>query len=104
MRPSYVDGDWVLVEPVAVSHPVRVGEVVLSRWSDRLVTHRVVSLRDGAAVTRGDACSWNDPPIPLSALLGRVIEVRRGARLLPAMRRAARKIAHILMKPVGGSR
>ena len=104
MRPSYVDGDWVLVEPASASHPVRVGEVVLTRWSDRLVTHRVVSLRDGVAVTRGDACSWNDPPIPVSALLGRVIGVRRAKRILPAMRGTARKIAHILMEQMGGGR
>jgi signal peptidase I len=92
MEPTYFDGDWLLVEPLAGSRPIRPGEVVVARRDHHLVTHRIVELRNGMVVTRGDACVRVDPPIPAGALLGRVIEARRGSGLRRFVRRLARRI------------
>jgi signal peptidase I len=92
MEPTYFDGDWLLVEPLAGSRPIRSGEVVVARRDLHLVTHRIVALRSGIAVTRGDACTRVDPPIPAAALLGRVVEVRQGRGLRRFVRRLARRI------------
>jgi hypothetical protein len=73
MAPLVRDGDVVCVEPGAA----RPGELVLAERDGRLVTHRLVSLAAGVAVTRGDACRGDDPPVPATALLGRVVRIKR---------------------------
>ena len=95
MEPTYFAGDWLLVEPLAGSRPIRPGEVVVARRDDLLVSHRIVELRNGMAVTRGDACVGVDSPIPAAALLGRVVGVRRGKGLRGFVRRLARRIVPV---------
>jgi signal peptidase I len=102
MEPTYFDGDWLLVEPLAGSPPVRPGEVVVARRDHHLVTHRIVELRNGMAVTRGDACTRVDPPIRTAALLGRVVEVRQGRGLRRFVRRLARRIIPVPRLRTGG--
>src|SRR5262249_11500319 len=92
MEPTYFDGDWLRVEPLSGSRPIRAGEVVVVRRERQLVTHRIVELFGGVAVTRGDACARVDSPIPTSALLGRVVDVRPGRGLRRFVRRLARRI------------
>lgn len=104
MEPSYGDGDWLLVKPLAGAPPPSPGEVVVARRGDRLVTHRLVELRDGMAITKGDACSSLDPPVPMGALLGRVIAARRGMSRVPGYRRARRLVRRILAAYRGGRR
>lgn len=104
MEPTYFDGDWVLVEPLAGSRPIRPGEVVVARRDHHLVTHRIVELRSGLAVTRGDACKRVDPPIPAAALLGRVVGVRRGRGLRCFVRRLARRIVRVPRLGANGRR
>ncbi len=60
MEPAYRPGDAVLVEPDR-RLPVP-GDVITFRKpsSNRLVTHRVVSVTDGLIVTKGDANESND--------------------------------------------
>jgi hypothetical protein len=81
MAPLMRDGDLLTVEPLAAGAGARPGEVVVAARSGLLVTHRLVSLRDGMAVTRGDACGGDDPPVPASDVLGRVVRVRKRSRL-----------------------
>jgi hypothetical protein len=85
MAPALCDGDWLTVEPLCGQ--ARVGDIVVMRWCETLVTHRVVSVGDSGAVTRGDACAAVDPLVPPSELLGRVVAVQP-ARGLPARARA----------------
>ncbi len=103
MEPTYADGDWLLVEHVVGSSPVRLGEVVVARRGERLVTHRVVRLQGEFAVTKGDACAHADPPVAIRALLGRVIGVRRKPGLLPRLRRVVRSMRRFVEAPSGGS-
>lgn len=81
MRPAIEDGDIITVEPIT-EVPVRQGDIVLyhSRF-DTAVIHRVVrverSSSERAVVTRGDAASHNDGPVPIHRVLGRVKLVER---------------------------
>ncbi len=78
------------------------GEVVVARRGDRLVTHRLVELREGMAITKGDACSSVDPPVPIGALLGRVVAARRGANRFPGYRLVRRLMQRISTACRGG--
>jgi signal peptidase I len=102
MEPAYVDGDRLLVQPLAGAPPIRPSEVVVARRGRRLVTHRVVDVRDGMVITKGDACPGTDPPMPLSALLGRVTQAHRGPRLLRGYRTIRRFVSRALRAGRGG--
>jgi hypothetical protein len=99
MAPALRDGDRLRVEPLA-AEPTP-GEIVLVRRGAVLVAHRLIALADGRAITRGDACPDDDPPVPAAMLCGRVVEVVRGERRLrPArpglLRRGARWLGRLL--------
>jgi hypothetical protein len=79
MAPALRPGDRLRVEPFGAAPP-SAGEVVVARRGARLVTHRLRSLASGRAITRGDGCLRADPPIAVEALVGRVVEIRRGGR------------------------
>jgi len=79
MEPTYAPGDWLLVKPLTNAPALNPGEVVVARRGDRLVMHRLVSVRDGMAFTQGDACRRPDSPVSVGALLGRVVGTRRRA-------------------------
>lgn len=80
MEPQLGDGDALLVVPLAGGEPPRPGEILVARRGRRLVTHRLVDLREGIATTRGDSCPSVDPPLPADALLARVVQVKRGPK------------------------
>jgi len=81
MSPAIEDGDIITLEAVA-DDPVKQGDIVLyqSRF-DTAVIHRVIRLErpssERCIVTRGDAASHNDSPVPLHRILGRVKRVER---------------------------
>lgn len=81
MRPSLDDGDLVTVEPVSVQ-AVREGDIVLYQsLRDTALIHRVVRFEQRSAgrfmVTRGDASSALDVPVPLHHVMGRVTTIDR---------------------------
>ncbi|MEK6325886.1 MAG: signal peptidase I [Acidobacteriota bacterium] len=81
MSPAIEDGDIITLEPVS-EEPVKQGDIVLyqSRM-DTAVIHRIIRLERSSSerciVTRGDAASHNDSPVPLHRILGRVKRVER---------------------------
>lgn len=81
MRPAIEDGDVITLEPIT-EEPIKQGDIVLyhSRF-DTAVIHRVIRLERSASerciVTRGDAASHNDTPVPVHRILGRVKRVER---------------------------
>ena len=101
MEPSLVDGDRVLVEPLGAGVEPYRGEVVLARLASSLVIHRVVTVSDGVAVTKGDARVDVDPPVRLDGVLGRVVQVRPSWR--GRTRRHLRR-ARSFAKALGGTR
>jgi hypothetical protein len=60
---------------------VRVGDVVTYELRGLMFTHRVVRSQGGTVVCRGDNHLQNDPPVLLSNVLGRAVEVIGGGRL-----------------------
>lgn len=81
MRPAIEDGDLITILPVSDAL-IKPGEIVLyqSRF-DTAVIHRVIridrSSSERMVVTRGDAASQNDTPVPLDRVLGVVKRVER---------------------------
>jgi hypothetical protein len=86
MAPRFADGDRVRVAAARVYLP---GDVVVFRAADgRLMVHRLLGYRLRALVTRGDSCPVHDAPVPLNAVLGRVVTARptAAARLRALLR------------------
>ena len=68
-------GDLVLTVDVAPEE-VAVGDIIRFRSGDVDILHRVVEVRNAGGlefITRGDANNVNDPPLPASAVEGRVV-------------------------------
>lgn len=82
-------GDVVEVEPVRVGQLWR-GDVVVYERFGRVLAHRLIGILDSRLddvrlIVRGDNQSVSDPPVPSSAVLGRVTRVERN---LPQLLRA----------------
>ena len=82
MRPFIPDGTPVMVRPLTRRAP-RIGDIVLVPWGNDAALHRVVRVQDGQVTTRGDGCPTEDPPIPVTAVLGVAIHALRKGRSLP---------------------
>ena len=97
MAPTLAPGDLVRVEPTRA--PAR-GEVVTFSFGGDVVTHRIVKVTRDAIVCRRDNRRAADPPVPLAALNGRVVEVAgkgplrggRGGLWSASARRFARRV------------
>ncbi len=82
MQPMLIEGDLVLVAP---SRDVMVGDVIVYRRQEELVTHRLLEIEFAASGERilhakGDHVLSMDAPIPDAELIGRVVSIRRGSR------------------------
>jgi hypothetical protein len=79
MSPTLRPGATVRLEPCT---SMRVGDVVTYELGKLMFTHRVVKLQGDTVVCRGDNHLRNDPPVPVSDVLGRAVEtVGGGLRL-----------------------
>lgn len=84
MHPMLRDGDLVLVAP---SREVKIGDVVVFRHKDELITHRILWINTNThgectLRTKGDHVLSLDAPISETELVGRVVAIRRGSRQL----------------------
>jgi hypothetical protein len=78
MLPSLWPGDEIAVRRQSAAG-LSAGQVVLGYRNQAFVAHRVVAIRDGAVVTRGDALAYEDAPLREDEVLGVVVSiVRRG--------------------------
>lgn len=81
MAPFLSHNDVVWLRPVAPDR-LRLGDVALYRDGSRHVVHRFLRRRWAGGqellILRGDAMGRNDPPVPASQLLGRVVRLDRG--------------------------
>jgi signal peptidase len=93
MLPALWPGD-VLTIVGALSTEIVPGDIVLVLRNDRIFAHRLLGRHKDASlrawITKGDAMSDNDPPAPESALLGRVVSIRRYGRDLTPGRQISR--------------
>jgi signal peptidase I len=85
MLPAVHPGDIVWVRSADATR-ARPGDIVLFAREERLVVHRVTErwTKRGELrwVTRGDTLSYKDPPISSAELLGRIVAIERGKRLI----------------------
>jgi signal peptidase len=82
MRPTIQHGDLVTVEPIDASE-IRRGNILLYRDGDHVVAHRVVGLTASKRfLLCGDGVETPDPPVRPDQVLGRVVALERGGRLL----------------------
>jgi signal peptidase I len=106
MHPTIRFGETIVIEPLGQS-PVRVGDVLLYRRGRGAIAHRVIQVVSSNAgrqtlIFRGDAADCWDSPIELEHVLGRVVGVERGGRMMrfgvlsrnvsPALGRALRHV------------
>jgi hypothetical protein len=102
MYPTIRDGEAVTVAAVAAADVVR-GDILLCRHGARLLAHRVTGvIADGSERSfelRGDAKAGCDAPVGASAVIGKVVSVRRNGRVIALegrtahLRRATRSAA-----------
>ena len=76
MQPAIRPGDRVLLAPPKA---LQAGVVVLADMGEKLILHRIVTLKEGVVVLRGDAAFADDRPISISEVVGIVRKVARGA-------------------------
>lgn len=74
MEPTLRPGDRVLLR--ASRSTWRSGRVVLSELRGRAVLHRLVRVDGQNVTTAGDACRFEDPPVPHSALIAEAVAVQ----------------------------
>jgi signal peptidase I len=100
MSPAIEDGDVITIEPIT-DLPIRQGDIVLyhSRF-DTAVIHRIVRLdrasSDRSVLTRGDAATQNDLPVPVHRILGRVKLVERAGERIN-MERPKQKLTQLVV-------
>jgi signal peptidase I len=81
MNPFLLSGDLLEVEPL--KSEITRGDVIYFRSPDdgRMVVHRVTGANAAGVQTRGDNNPADDPtPVPLDAIVGRVVAAHRGQR------------------------
>jgi peptidase S24-like protein len=79
MAPTIRHGDCVLLE--ASRRAPRRGDVVLVQGARGLILHRVIQVRGGSVLTRGDACTATDPPVRAEEIIALTEVARRGDTL-----------------------
>ena len=99
MHPTIRAGEAITVEPVALSD-LHIADVVLYRTEASVLAHRVIGRQkaagaQGAFLVRGDACGDCDEPVAEDQVLGKVVAVERGDRVIALDRRTA-KFWHLL--------
>jgi signal peptidase len=86
MHPTIRHGDVITVEPVAPSK-LKSGDIILYRLQSDFVAHRIVNIKetDGCGLTfisRGDASTFCDAPVKPEQILGKIVRLERGNRVI----------------------
>jgi len=85
MWPTLAPGDAVLVRGACMDE-LRVGDIVIGKWGEGWRAHRLIECRREAAqtllITQGDNCGMADEAWPAAQLVGVIVAVRRGERVL----------------------
>ncbi len=83
MLPSLWPGDILLIEQTGFAD-LQPGDLVLYSSEGRFVVHRILKKEEQAVITRGDARTECDDPVPAASVHGRVASIERGAfRFVP---------------------
>jgi len=86
MLPLLRPGDLVQVRRMPVE-ALRQGDVIVVNSAGNPITHRLVMVDAQGWHTKGDSCTFADPPVPAEAIWGRVVSVERGDTCLDLQNR-----------------
>jgi signal peptidase I len=78
MTPTFQAGDGLLVKR---GQKLKPGDIVSYRRPDEpdvVISHRLINLKNGWLTTQGDAAKAEDPPVPISLVVGRAQAVTPG--------------------------
>ena len=86
MQPAILDGDLITVEPVSLAD-IKRGDIILYRSTMGVTAHRVVRIYRGNGsatlfILRGDAPGSPDERVDSQDVLGKVVWLHRGGRLV----------------------
>lgn len=74
------------------------GEIVAFSLGNSLLVHRVVTVRGELVTCRGDNTVRDDPPVPVAAVLGRLVAISGRSRVPDAPRDVARALARYTVR------
>ena len=94
MIPTLRPGEIVFVEPCSSPEP---GDIVAFALGEGLLVHRVVRSEAGSVTCRGDNRLADDPPVPLGAILGKVVQVA-GRKSVPDRHRDVTRVRLRMMR------
>jgi signal peptidase I len=102
MHPAIREGETITVRPVSPS-AVRPGDIILYRWQQGIIAHRVVGIEKAAGgdfrlLTRGDAAGAQIEPVAPDQVLGKVVSAERNGRRIDlyGIRSKVQRILHPL--------
>jgi signal peptidase I len=85
MRPFINNGEAVTIKPIKPDK-VRCGDIVVYQFGDRLKAHRFLKFKtisnDVCIIAKGDKTINVDQPISLDRLLGKVVDIKKGDRII----------------------
>lgn len=85
MMPFLYPGDKILIQPRPINF-LKTGNLITFLDGTALCTHRLIGKVKRAGqvylITKGDLCARLDPPIPLGVIIGKVIAIQKGKRIL----------------------
>ena len=85
MRPLVFAGSTVYVESVQ-PEDVRVGDLVVFAYEGKLVAHRVIGLNlrygERSFTTKGDFLPFPDAEVEGKEIVGRVVAIKKGTRIV----------------------
>lgn len=84
MHPFIQDGDVITLSALTSMRPLRAGDVIAMLHPDtgKIIVHRIIRKTAFQLQTKGDNIRTPDRMSSLDAALGRVIQVRRGERIV----------------------
>lgn len=97
MLPAIRPGDVLEVRACSAER-VRPGMVVLFERDGRLFAHRAIRAAEPGLVTRGDTLAHDDGAVGEAQLLGAVVEVRRGGRVVASRATVVTRAAALVLR------
>lgn len=65
-------GDWIVVK---LTKNIKLDDIITYESNGEYVTHRVIELRKGTYITKGDANTTKDSPVDQSKVVGKVVKI-----------------------------
>lgn len=79
--------------------PFKVGDIVLFQRPDGVyVVHRIWRIEGDQIITLGDNCENPDPPLKETQILGKVVRIRRGRRVIETDSAGQQRYGRVWMK------